>query len=168
MQFYTDVLTLENIKIDTIHETDIKDLRYYAKKHTVLVYYTKPKDITPTIMGDILRLRQVFQNLIENAIRYCQSTQVKKCSVEVFIEVSGTQITIQIADNGIGIPKQEQSKIFKRFYRASNAIRHDSNGSGLGLSTAKAVIEQLGGTIRFESKENKGTTFYVTLPVVKT
>ena len=83
------------------------------------------------------------------------------------MKVTGTMVMIRVVDNGIGIPKREQAKIFERFYRASNAVKFASSGTGLGLYIVKSIIEQLDGKIWFESEENKGTTFYVTLPIAK-
>jgi len=85
----------------------------------------------------------------------------------VLIEVHDDKgfLRIMVRDNGIGIPAADQDKIFQRFSRGSNSTRMDpGGGSGLGLYIAKAVIEQAGGRIWFESKENEGTTFYATLP----
>jgi len=161
-------MILEQVHIEEILESVVTDLRFYAKKHVALVQYTKPDKQVPAVMADRTRLHQVFQNLIENAIRYCAPSQGKTCSVKISVDISDTQVTVHVSDTGIGIPQQEQSKIFERFYRASNAVRHAASGSGLGLSTVKSIIEQLGGKVWFESKENKGTTFHLMLPIVKT
>jgi signal transduction histidine kinase len=75
-------------------------------------------------------------------------------------------VVFSVKDNGIGVPEEEQKKLFERFYRASNAKAFKPGGSGLGLSIAKMLAEKIGGKISFESKENKGTTFYLRLPKV--
>ncbi|MFA5934146.1 MAG: HAMP domain-containing sensor histidine kinase, partial [Candidatus Paceibacterota bacterium] len=75
------------------------------------------------------------------------------------------KIIITISDTGYGIPKKEKDKIFTKLYHAENIREKDTDGTGLGLYLVKSVVLQLRGTIRFESKENKGTTFYVTLPL---
>lgn len=160
-------MVMERVYIGEILELIVSDLRFYAQKHVASVHYVKPKQKIPAVMGDKTRLRQVFQNLIENAIRYCRDTEEEKCSVNISVDISDTSLSVHIADNGIGIPKKEQSKLFKRFYRASNAIKHDSHGSGLGLSTVKSIVDQLHGDIWFDSKENEGTTFHVSFPVIK-
>ncbi|MHC4511072.1 MAG: sensor histidine kinase, partial [Planctomycetota bacterium] len=71
---------------------------------------------------------------------------------------------VQITDTGIGIPKEEQSKIFDEFYRAANAKRVERDGTGLGLSIVKYIVERHGGEIRVESEEGSGTTFQLKLP----
>ena len=111
--------------------------------------------------ADKVRIRQVFQNLIDNAIKYSRHPGV----LTISSSESGTTMEIAFKDNGIGIPKEEQSKLFDRFYRASNTSKTTSSGSGLGLYIVKSIANQLGGDIRFESEENVGTTFFVSLPI---
>ncbi len=72
---------------------------------------------------------------------------------------------ISVSDTGIGIPESEQEKIFGEFYRASNARVKLSSGSGIGLYTCAQYVQAHRGTIRFESKENVGTTFFITIPL---
>ena len=72
---------------------------------------------------------------------------------------------ITVADDGYGIPKNQQSKIFTKMFRADNVQELDTDGTGLGLYIIKSVVEHSGGKIWFESEENKGTTFYVTIPL---
>lgn len=74
-------------------------------------------------------------------------------------------ITVRVADTGCGIPKNQQGKVFTKLFRADNARVIDPDGTGLGLYIAKAIIDRVGGAIWFESEIDKGTTFYVTLPV---
>ena len=77
------------------------------------------------------------------------------------------EVEFSIADNGVGIPKDQQQRVFTRFFRGVNVIRLETEGTGLGLYIAKNIIETHGGKIWFESEEGKGTTFYFTLPVKK-
>jgi two-component system sensor histidine kinase VicK len=74
---------------------------------------------------------------------------------------------LKITDTGYGIPKDQQNKIFSKLFRADNVVGKDTEGTGLGLYIAKSIVEQSGGKIWFESSENKGTTFYVELPIRK-
>ena len=76
-------------------------------------------------------------------------------------------VETSVADNGIGIPKEEQDKIFGRFYRATNAQKIIASGSGLGLSIVKSLVEEMGGKVWFTSEVGKGTTFSFTLPKVQ-
>ena len=85
--------------------------------------------------------------------------------VTLSAEKEGDQVRFAIRDSGIGIPEDEQQKIFKRFFRARNAVKTESDGSGLGLFIAEGIIKRHSGRIWFESAEGKGTTFYFTLPI---
>ena len=71
-----------------------------------------------------------------------------------------------MTDNGIGIPEKEQANIFRKFFRASNAVLKETEGSGLGLNVVKSFIEEGGGRIWFESKEGEGTTFFIEFTVM--
>ena len=74
-------------------------------------------------------------------------------------------IQIKISDTGYGIPKNQQARIFTKFFRADNVRNKDTDGTGLGLYIVKLIVENSGGKIWFESEENKGTAFYVTVPL---
>jgi Signal transduction histidine kinase len=83
----------------------------------------------------------------------------------VAIKEEGGFLQFEVKDNGVGIPASEQGKLFERFFRGSNVSKLDpGGGTGLGLYIAKAIIEQSGGKIWFDSKENEGTTFFATFP----
>lgn len=128
------------------------------EKKCRLIYKNK---INLPIVCDKNLLRQVIHNLISNSIRYSQEKN-GKVLIEVKKEVK--YYLIQVEDNGIGIPKELQKKIFTKFYRAGNAIKTAPDGSGLGLFVAKTTIENLGGKIWFKSEENKGTSFFIKIP----
>lgn len=110
--------------------------------------------------ADANLMRVIFQNLISNALKYTPEEGVIKIS----IGENNNQFFISVADNGYGIPKDDQSKIFSQLYRADNVMKKETEGSGLGLFMVKTIVEQAGGTISFTSEENKGTTFFVTFP----
>ncbi|HTE48779.1 MAG TPA: ATP-binding protein [Candidatus Paceibacterota bacterium] len=118
------------------------------------------KDI-PKFMADAKLFGIVFQNLISNAIKY---TPVGG-TIEFSISMDKKNILTKITDTGYGIPEKQQSKIFSKLFRADNVLDKDTTGTGLGLYIAKSVVENSGGKIWFESKENAGTTFYVTIPM---
>lgn len=152
-------MTLESLEVKEIIDGVVHDLSTYAKRHEFEIV-TKNVDAKARIVGDKIRVRQVFQNLIDNAIKYSSHPGM----LEITTGKSGSQITITFKDNGIGIPKNEHSKLFDRFYRASNTSKTASSGSGLGLYIVKSIVNQLGGSITLESEENIGTTFVVSLP----
>nr|QMS48052.1 two-component sensor kinase SA14-24 [uncultured bacterium] len=110
-------------------------------------------------MADADKIKEVFANLISNAIKY---TPVGG-TVDVSVIRIGDEDAIVVRDEGIGIPKKEQPRIFERLYRATN-VEGSIEGTGLGLYIAKVIVERHGGRIWFDSEEGRGTTFHVTLP----
>jgi signal transduction histidine kinase len=105
---------------------------------------------------------QIVHNLLTNAIRYSDD---ERGVVNVTIKrTKGGGCELIVEDNGIGIPRNAQRKIFKLFYRADNAIRSVGEGTGLGLYLVKMIITSTGGSVWFKSTEKKGTTFHVTIP----
>jgi two-component system phosphate regulon sensor histidine kinase PhoR len=114
----------------------------------------------PAVALDPTLAREVFVNLIENAIRYTPDGG----QISVTARDEGDRLSWSVADTGIGIPKAQQDKIFEKFYRAGNAIEYTSEGSGLGLYLAKFIVDAWGGKIGFTSEEGQGTTFRVTVP----
>ena len=117
----------------------------------------------PMFSTDPKLLRMVFQNLLANAVDY--TPKGGAIDLAILWDKKQGEIGIHISDTGYGIPKNQQSQIFTKLFRADNVKDKDTDGTGLGLYIVKSIILNFGGTIRFESEENKGTTFYVTLPV---
>lgn len=108
--------------------------------------------------GKLLRI--VLQNLVTNAVRYTPTGG----SVIMALAQDGTGARFSVVDTGIGIPLEEQDKIFEKMYRATNAREVEANGNGIGLYMCKSLIEALGGSITFTSEPGKGTTFTVRVP----
>lgn len=117
-----------------------------------------PDDIK--IDADMVQMVQVFDNIFNNAVSYSPAGS----RIEVGAELGMGTVKISVRDHGIGIPLDQQNKVFGKFYRASNVAK-TIPGSGLGLYVAKSIVENHGGKIWFESKENLGTTFFVELPI---
>lgn len=117
----------------------------------------------PSVWGDKRRMVVVMDNLISNAIKYIP----KKGKVEVAITPESKRITVCVKDNGVGIPKNQQRHIFQKFFRSDNAIKNQTEGTGLGLYIAKNIVKQSGGDLWFTSEENAGSTFCFYLPVKK-
>lgn len=126
----------------------------------IKVKFDKPVKGLPKIMADKEKIGSVIQNLFDNALKYTNTGG----SILVGLESEKDGIKFKIKDSGIGIPKNQQPKIFNKFFRAANANKIETNGSGLGLFIAKKVIEDHGGSIWFESEENKGSAFFFILP----
>ncbi|EDL63633.1 phosphate regulon sensor protein [Bacillus sp. SG-1] len=165
----TDLLDLSKMEKQgfqlNVHETDMKEL--LIEVITILEKKPEKKDIELVLHADeavlaevdSFRIKQVFINLIGNAITYTPAGG----EVSVSLKQSDSVIVIEVRDNGIGIEESEFPRIFERFYRVDKARSRDSGGTGLGLAIVKHLIEAHGGTIGVESKVNEGTTFTVTL-----
>ena len=111
-----------------------------------------------SLLQDEKIVELTLSNLVHNAIKYSSENTV----VDIKIIQDDQQTTIMVIDDGIGIPKADQKNIFNRYFRAENALL--TQGTGIGLNIVQTHIENLGGTIRFTSEENKGTTFTITIP----
>ena len=85
--------------------------------------------------------------------------------IEIKINKKDHKLLFEIKDTGVGIPREDQKRIFQKFFRSMNVMRHQTQGSGLGLYIAKSIVEKSGGKIWFKSKEGEGTTFWFTLPI---
>lgn len=138
-----------------------KDLFQAAEKNGVTVSIETPSDPLPQINMDAEKISLVTHNLLDNAIKYTP----KGGSVRVQFSHDAEHVTFTVTDTGYGIPKNEQDRIFSKFFRASNIQTVQADGSGLGLFMVSQIVKRHGGTIRFESEENAGTTFFVTLPI---
>ncbi len=112
------------------------------------------------VTGDRIHLTNVFNNLLDNAVKYTDRDPL----ITVRTDSDTRGITVHITDNGIGIPRQEQDKIFERLYRVSTGDVHNVKGFGLGLSYVRAVVLKHGGRIRLDSEPGRGSTFHITLP----
>lgn len=130
-----------------------------AKRKKIKLSFSLPKQLTPiNVDGDLLF--EIIINLISNSLKYTKQTG------EVVVEVidKKSEVLFVISDTGIGIPTNEQHRIFERFFRASNAQAYDENGTGLGLYLVKLLVCCLGGAIVLQSKENSGTRVEFTIP----
>ena len=131
-----------------------------AKRHGHELTCTPGRDL-PLILGDRARLEQVMMNVIGNAIKYTPDGG----HIKVTAGVGETTVWMEVADDGIGIPENDRSRIFDRFYRVDKARSRQSGGTGLGLSIAKEIVERHHGTIGLAPHEGNGTTIRLELPI---
>jgi len=133
------------------------------KRKNIKLAFQKPKKSLPKVKVDSEKIKIVIQNLLDNAVKYTFSGG----EVTMSINYAKKEIEFSIKDNGVGIPKDQQEKIFTKFFRGANVVRMETDGSGIGLFISKNIVDAHGGKIWFESEEGKGTTFYFTLPTEK-
>jgi len=137
-----------------------EDVRPAASSKMVKISTLYDDSLGVALMDQVL-VRQAILNLLSNSVKYTpQGGEVR---------LSGAQddnwVTIEVEDNGIGIPKSQQSRIFQKFFRADNVISSGNDGNGLGLYLVRAVVNSSGGEVSFESEEGAGTKFRIRLPV---
>ncbi len=158
-------LQAEGMRLNTISDVDLAHItrrsaeryRTQTQTHTLIVDF--PPEF-PTAQGDEVRLRQVIDNLIGNAIKYSPQGG----TITIRGEYDDQSVTVSVTDQGVGLPKAEQARIFERFYRVDGALSRKTQGTGLGLYLARAVVEAHGGTISVQSKPGKGSTFTFSIP----
>ncbi|HOY46457.1 MAG TPA: ATP-binding protein [Candidatus Dojkabacteria bacterium] len=107
------------------------------------------------------KIRQVFMNLVNNAIKYCRP----EGEISISVRTQDDKLAVSVADNGIGIPKEQQGRIFEKFFRSDNAVKMQAQGTGLGLYVANQIIKNHGGVLNFSSDENKGSVFTFIIPL---
>ena len=138
----------------------VKIFTPFAKASNVEVNLSAPSGL-PKIVSDVSQIKQVIENLLDNALRYSKNTG----EIEIKLEKKNKDIYFEIKDSGVGIPRDDQKHIFQKFFRSENVMKYQTQGSGLGLYIAKAIIEKAGGKIGFKSQEGKGSTFWFTIPI---
>lgn len=138
----------------------IKDAEIFSSASGLAINFQAEENM-PNIIADSFQLKLVIENLLNNAIRYTK----KDGKIDIKLFRRNENIYFEIDDSGIGIPKTDQKYIFQKFFRASNILRHDTQGSGLGLYIVKSIIIKSKGKIGFKSQEGVGSTFWFTLPI---
>jgi heavy metal sensor kinase len=153
-------LKMEPLRLDLLVK-DLCNLFQILAEQKKIAFETETIE-NVTVIGDKVRLQQLFTNLIDNAIKY-----TPKGSIRVSVGKNQEVVRVKISDTGLGIPKEEQEKIFKRFYRVDKSRSKETGGVGLGLSIADWIVNAHHGGIEVYSELNKGSTFTVYLPLQK-
>lgn len=149
--------------IEMLIDNVIASYKKKIKEKKIKVVFKKPENPLPEVKIDAEKIKLVINNMVDNAIDYSK----KGGEVIISARAEGGNIRIIVKDMGIGIPEDEQERLFDRFFRASNAIKIDTTGTGLGLFISKNIIDAHRGKIFFESKKDKGSTFGFELPIKK-
>lgn len=152
---YTEVDLIELI------ESSLFDFSGETHAKGIEIIFLKPSALIPKISVDKEKIHIVIQNLLDNAIKYSDTHG------KIFITIKNidNEVQISVKNNGIIIPDSSKNEIFKKFYRAPEAIEKSHTGSGIGLFIIKNIVEKHGGKIYFESSQENGTTFFVNLPI---
>ena len=177
LQIINDIIDISKIEANQlnieIHEFSLNKLLYELfsqyeaelitqNKESVKLNFKADLDKAASyIKSDELRLKQIFTNLISNAIKFTENGRI-----EFGYKVKGNQLEFFVNDTGVGIPEVAMHQIFERFRQADNSSTREFGGTGLGLAISKQLVEMLGGKIWVESEINKGATFYFTIPFI--
>lgn len=150
-----------HMSLEEVVESAIQEMRNTIAKKNITFEYEHPAESLPKVTIDPQKIRLAVQNLVDNAIKYTPQGGI----VTISLTGDDQHVTFKVSDNGVGIPHDQQSRIFSKFFRADNVIRMQTDGSGLGLFIVKNIIEKHHGGVWFESSEGGGTSFFFSLPV---
>ncbi len=154
-------LDFSAVNVAALVESCVDTARFRSAQKQLTVSVECPANL-PQVRGDARRLAEVLQNILDNAVQYTPAGG----RISIHASVEDRQIRIAVSDTGIGIPRDDQQRIFERFYRVDAARSREAGGTGLGLSIAKHLVEAHGGRIEVESEVGHGSTFSIILPSV--
>jgi len=153
----------QNVKIVDLIKDVVRGMTAIAKKHNIVLHLVMKKIKIPVIFIDPLRLQEVIENLITNAIVYSSPSG----KVEIIVDHKDDNIIINVQDTGIGISERDIKTIFTKFFRSEKAAIKNTEGSGLGLYVVKSYVDGWNGKISVTSNVGKGSTFTIILPITK-
>jgi PAS domain S-box-containing protein len=148
---------LRDVQLDQLARRAVERLQTQTTKHTLKLHF--PANF-PSIQGDEARLRQVLDNLIGNAIKYSPNGG----KITISGKFDDNAVYVSVSDQGVGLAPADQERIFERFFRVDDTLSRKTQGAGLGLYLARAVVQAHGGTIRAQSEPGKGSTFTFSIP----
>lgn len=155
-------VALEPVDLNNVLDKAIEDLQNQAKLKNITLNLVKDPTL-PKVLADRVRVDEVINNLVSNAINYTQAGGM----VRVYMAASPNEVTVTVEDNGVGIPREAIPHLFNKFFRVSNTLQKGSKGTGLGLYISKSIVQKLNGKIWVESEVGKGSKFHFSLPVAK-
>jgi two-component system, NarL family, sensor histidine kinase BarA len=168
-------MSIRQVRIENVLREVVSTLTPTARKKAVNLHLEAAGDLAE-LRGDPERLRQVFLNLVENAIKFTPSAGSVTLRARMVEDVDGddgglavlapmrARVEVHVLDSGIGIPPREREKVFDPFYQVDSSSTREYGGTGLGLSIVKRLVEAHGGRIRIEENTPKGTVFVVSFP----
>jgi len=174
------IITVADLQVQHIHvqlePVDMPELCHAVVQEMQHTHPTEGVTITEHYATDVEKLRcdpslarTILRNIISNAMKYTPQGGTINISIsrskKALSAKSRGSLCVSVADTGYGIPKKQQQNVFAKLFRASNIKDKDTDGTGLGLYIVKAILDQVGGSVHFESEEGKGSTFVVSLPL---
>ncbi len=162
-------MTIEEVEFDLrelVEEVGAMFARHAHGKGVELLTVVPP-GVPSTVLGDPVRIKQVLSNLTSNAVKFTEEGEIV-LSAEVIHETDEfVRVRLSVKDTGIGIPPEQQSRIFESFTQADGSVTRRYGGTGLGLTISRQLVELMGGAIGLESEPGKGSTFWIELPLKK-
>lgn len=152
-------LSVKPVELIELCQQAIAGMQSYALRYQVRLACEYPEHTEIWVNADALRLRQVFDNLLSNAVKFSKPAGLVRLSLQLV----GTKVQLDVIDQGQGIPKAFQERVFEKFSQADASDTRAKEGTGLGLAICKKIVESHEGTIRFVSVEGQGTTFSIEL-----
>lgn len=147
--------------VKEIEDITMAVVEYFKNKELSIIFDTEIEELE--MACDPKKIERIMLNLLSNAVKYTNPGG----SIEVKLSIKAAQLVISVKDTGIGIPKEKQDIIFKRFAQVDTSFTRKCEGSGIGLALVKSLVEKQQGKIKVESEEGKGSTFIVTLPITR-
>jgi len=150
----------KNLNLEKIVEDSVADFQgLAAEKNNKINFQADPN--LPAVCIDERKMRVVLDNLIGNAIKYSREGG----KVEIKLKEENGKIIFSVQDWGVGIPQHQHDKIFEKFFRSRNEARYRTEGVGIGLYLARAILKHCGGEVWFKSEAGEGSTFFFNLPI---
>lgn len=153
----------EKADVTEIISETLKTLEVQLQQNGFTIDFDAPRAPLPLAVIDADAIAQAFMNLLDNAVKYSGAER----EIGVRLDTEEGFIRLTVTDHGIGIPREEQEKIFEKFYRVSTGLVHDVKGSGLGLSLVKHIVEAHRGRVTIKSEPGRGSSFTIHLPALK-
>ena len=150
----------QEINIHTLIKNATSDFDAELHERKISIDLQLPKDL-PIIKASESALHQCIASLLDNAIKYSPDNS----TITIAVSAGRSSVVITVQDHGIGIPPEHRQQIFQKFYRADNASKYRTDGTGLGLYLVKSLAELLKGSVNFDSEVNKGTAFHIRIPL---
>jgi two-component system phosphate regulon sensor histidine kinase PhoR len=152
---------VETVEVgETVAEV-LKTFDVHVQQRVGAIVFEAPDTPVPPALADPDALAQAVANLLDNAIKYAPP----ESDIRLCLGQQDGYVTLAVQDHGLGIPREEQTRIFERFYRVSTGLVHNVKGSGLGLAIVKHIVEAHQGHVTLESTPGQGSTFTLHLPL---